>query len=183
MRSSSDKDSSDRTSPALGFLTVCDLGELGLVGGYLLLNLAGRPIEFHCTAPVRATRAQEILYGPTLAPFLYGEQIGRALVEKTSILPQAVIADCDALLAVQSFTTAPVLLLSSAATNASGLQTLQIGEQRLLATAEAAGDGRLAAELAEATIEFAEPFERIREAIREAQRDALQRQERAAEAA
>ena len=53
----------------------------GLFGGYSS-QLAGRPLEFHCTAPIKPNRAQEILYGPTLEPFLYGEQIGQTLLER-----------------------------------------------------------------------------------------------------
>ena len=43
---------------ALGFLTVLEHEHLGLVGGYLILNTAGRPLEFHCTAPVKPNRAR-----------------------------------------------------------------------------------------------------------------------------
>ena len=63
------------SSRLMGFLTVVEHPEFGLFGGYLLLNWAGRPLEFHCTAPLKPNRAQEILYGPTLEPFLYGEQM------------------------------------------------------------------------------------------------------------
>ena len=59
-----------KSAACLGFLTVVEHAELGLLGGYLLLNAAGRPLEFHCTAPVKPNRAQEILYGPTLRPYL-----------------------------------------------------------------------------------------------------------------
>ena len=55
-----------RPKPALGFLTVVEHPQHGLFGGYLLLNHGGRPLEFHCTAPIKPNRAQEILYGPTL---------------------------------------------------------------------------------------------------------------------
>ena len=75
---------------ALGFLTVVEQDPLGLVGGYLLLNGAGRPLEFHCTAPVKPNRAQQILFGPTLAPYLYGEQIGQTLIAKGAIAPMLV---------------------------------------------------------------------------------------------
>ena len=61
------------TQAAIGFLTVVDEPAHGLFGGYLILNPAGRPVEFHCTAPVKPNRAQEILYGTTLKPYLYGE--------------------------------------------------------------------------------------------------------------
>ena len=78
----SDNRTHEKSQPALGFLTVLEHETDGLFGGYLILNLAGRPLEFHCTAPIRANRAQEILYGPTLEPYLYGEQIGQNAVGK-----------------------------------------------------------------------------------------------------
>ena len=52
--------SDSKNQISLGFLTVVDNGELGCVGGYLILNMGGRPLEFHCRAPVRANRAQQI---------------------------------------------------------------------------------------------------------------------------
>ena len=71
-----------KSQPALGFLTVLEHAQHGLMGGYLVLNPAGRPLEFHCTTPIKPNRAQEILYGPTLEPYLFGEQIGKALVDQ-----------------------------------------------------------------------------------------------------
>ena len=68
-----------RSVPAIGFLTAVEHAEYGFFGGYLIVNAAGRPLEFHCTAPVKATRAQEILYGPTLRDYLY-EQIAPAQI-------------------------------------------------------------------------------------------------------
>lgn len=68
-----------------GFISVVDLGDATWIGGYLLLNPLGRPVEFHCTEPVKANRAQQILYGETLPAFICSEQIGRALVEEQSV--------------------------------------------------------------------------------------------------
>ena len=68
---------------------------LPLVGGYLVLNATGRPLEFHCTAPVKANRAQQILFGPTLESFLYGEQIGQTLVAKSGLAPLAIYTDVE----------------------------------------------------------------------------------------
>ena len=53
---------------ALGFLTVVPHEQHGLFGGLLILDSGGRPLEFHCTAPVKTNRAQEILFGPMLEP-------------------------------------------------------------------------------------------------------------------
>ena len=77
---------------------------LGLLGGYLLLNAAGRPLEFHCTTPVKANRTQEILYGQRCKPFLYGEQIGQTLLTKSKLTPLVVCTDSEAMLAVRDFT-------------------------------------------------------------------------------
>jgi len=92
----------------LGFLTVVDRASYGLIGGYLILNTAGRPLEFHCTTPVRPSRAQQILYGPTLEPYLFGEQIGQSLLSKAKLEPLAVCTDRVEVLAVREYTAVPV---------------------------------------------------------------------------
>lgn len=69
----------------LGFLTSFGNQTDGLIGGLLVLNGAGRPVEFHCTSPVRPNRAQEILYGNTLRGFVCGEQIAPALLGRTKV--------------------------------------------------------------------------------------------------
>lgn len=102
-----------QSAPTLGFLTVCE-HEGGLFGGYLVLNTNGRPLEFHCTAPVRPNRAQVILYGPTLKPYLYGEQIGQALLEKAKSQPLLIFTDAEAVLAVRDFIEWPVVYVPTA---------------------------------------------------------------------
>ena len=82
-------DNGHKSLPTIGFLTVVEHQETGLTGGYLVLNTLGRPVEFHCTAPLKTNRAQEILYGPTLRPFLYGEQIGQTLGASTAAVDSA----------------------------------------------------------------------------------------------
>lgn len=102
------------TTEFLGFLTVMDHRQQGLVGGFLVLNPAGRPIEFHCTTPVRANRAQEILYGSSLYPFLYGEQIAGTLVSKAKTLPELLFTDSLPVLAVQDLVPVPVVYVDIA---------------------------------------------------------------------
>ncbi len=100
-----------KSMPALGFLTVLDHAEHGLFGGYLVLNTSGRPIEFHCTAPIRPNRAQEILYGPTLQSFLYGEQIGQTLLRKGKVEPVFVCTDREPVLTVRQHVEMPVAMV------------------------------------------------------------------------
>jgi hypothetical protein len=104
-----------KSLPSIGFLTVCERAGEGLFGGYLVLNTSARPLEFHCTAPVRPNRAQEILYGPTLKPFLYGEHIGRALLAKAASEPLLVCTDAEPALSVSLYAASPVVLLMPAA--------------------------------------------------------------------
>ncbi|HEY2760949.1 MAG TPA: hypothetical protein VGI75_09400 [Pirellulales bacterium] len=165
-------------SACLGFLTVVDLTPHGLMGGYLLLNLAGRPLEFHCTAPVNPSRAQQILYGPTLEPFLYGEQIGSTLVRKATQPPVVLFVDQKSALAVREHIEIPTGLvfgeLIAERSNAplhSG--NITIGRRQISTTSRFSSDreiigARLAA--LDELFDLAEPFGRIREAIAEAQR-------------
>ena len=50
---------SSATKPVacLGFLTVVEHAELGLLGGYLLLNAAGRPLEITSRSSLRNASA------------------------------------------------------------------------------------------------------------------------------
>lgn len=105
--------SGQKSLPAIGFLTIIRDCDHGLFGGFLVLNALGRPCEFHCTAPVRPNRAQEILYGPTLEPYLYGECIGPALLEKSKSQPVAVLTDVASAMSARPFVRMPLVLLLS----------------------------------------------------------------------
>ena len=100
-----------KSNSALGFLTVVQDDQHGLFGGYLLLNTAGRPLEFHCTAPIKPNRAQKILYGPTLEPYLFGAQIGQTLLARGKLQPQVVCTDREPALAVREYVSMPVVLV------------------------------------------------------------------------
>jgi hypothetical protein len=160
-------------------------------------------LEFHCTAPIKPNRAQEILYGPTLNAFLYGEQIGQTLLSQASAQPLVVCTDCEPALAAREFVQTPLVLvlsgdgeaeqtaeppaagpegmveesgrvfrLDSAHQGGPRLVAFQLGRNRLALPQRAEEDRRLIhqrlAELAE-SFDLAEPFQRIREAIEEAQ--------------
>jgi hypothetical protein len=187
------------TLSSLGFLTVSEQEDQSLFGGFLVLNLAGRPLEFHCTAPVRPNRAQEILYGPTLRPYLYGEQIGRALIERASATPALVFTDVEPVLALRSLTSVPVVYVppappsSDSAAKSAGTARLDsphptpppAGSMRLhrfaigalhLAVPESHRDDQSQVvsvwQPHAEDFDLAEPFGRIRDAIEEARRAA-----------
>jgi hypothetical protein len=188
--------SGKKTATAFGFLTILRHDEHGLFGGYLLLNPLGRPLEFHCTAPIKPNRAQEILYGPTLDAFLYGEQIGQTLLKQAGVAPQFVCTDREAALAVREHTDVPVVLVLSTRESMAGasdngdspekkyridgahhglpssMLTFEVGRNRLAVPSPRDDDreritDRLSG-IADA-FDLAEPFGRIRDAIEEAQ--------------
>jgi hypothetical protein len=185
--------SDPKSLSALGFLTVLEHEELGLVGGYLILNHVGRPLEFHCTAPVKPNRAQQILFGPTLSSYLYGEQIGQTLLGKGSVEPLAVCTDVEQALCVRDYIALPLALVlrgeePAAPAPASApletirwrvdaahhagphLSTFELGRNRLAVAATREADRQsIASRLEElASFDLVEPFTRIREAVEEA---------------
>jgi hypothetical protein len=178
-----------KSAPCLGFLTVVENAELGLLGGYLLLNAAGRPLEFHCTTPVKANRAQEILYGATLKPFLYGEQIGQTLLTKSKLTPLVVCTDSEAMLAVRDFAPCPVICVltatagvggtagSSSSAYASNGTSFSLAQSRVVAAPHYASDQQAVSAVWPGQadhLDLLEPFARIREALEEAQKTARQ---------
>ena len=157
-----------------GFLTVCDAANIGTFGGYLLVDITGRPLEFHCTAPLRVTRAQEILYGATLQRHLHGEQIGGPLLKATQLSPVAVLTDRESLLHARSYGASPLLAIQEQEADGqeSREETLWLGAIRLRPHAEDISKMdqlRPHFETLSSSIELAEPFDRIRAAIDEAQ--------------
>ena len=188
-----------KSLPAIGFLTVIEHERHGLFGGYLVLNAASRPLEFHCTAPVKPNRAQEILYGPTLRSYLYGEQIGQTLLAKAKIEPLLVCTDVESGLAVRDFVSLPVVLVlpqqphsaelpypvridnghaTAPGPKSASLVTFQLGCQSLAVSTSHETDRQLVQDRWQpyaGGIDLAEPFDRIREAIEEAQRDSLRK--------
>jgi hypothetical protein len=125
------------SQPALGFLSILEHEQLGLVGGYLILNTAGRPLEFHCTAPVKPNRAQQILFGPTLEPYLYGEQIGQALLARSALDLLAVCTDVERALVVRDYVSLPVALVIA---NANGAAAQAVGPAQVPAESRPASD-------------------------------------------
>src|ERR1700754_175998 len=102
-----------------GYLSVINSAEHGYFGGYLIVGPLGRPLEFHCTAPLRPSRAQQILYGPTLEPFLLGEQIAGAMLDAAKLKPRLILTNCEATLHARSRISAPMVLMCERDSSAS----------------------------------------------------------------
>ena len=161
--------------PAIGFLTAVEDPQHGIFGGYLVVSTLGRPLEFHCTTPVSPTSAQEILYGSSIGPYLYGELIGQTLLAKSQLPVQAVLTDKTEMLAVQLWRDEPIAWLLSEDTNSSSESPIQFEiEGHILAGEQLSGWTPESLEPVVRPlcqhVDLAEPFERIVAAIAEAQR-------------
>lgn len=156
----------------LGFLTAVRIGAGGHVGGLLVTNRQGRPLEFQCTTPVRPNRTQEILYGPTLLPFVLGELIGKTLVERVGVKPELLLVDSEEFLNIREHVAMPVgWVPNDESSRADESKEATLGRQKKIRVhPDFEGDldavGK-AAEAVPADADLLEPFERIREALKE----------------
>jgi hypothetical protein len=168
---------SDRTAspPTLGFLTV-QQEPAGWAGYYLVTNAWGRPLEFRMSSAVQPNRVQTALYGPTLLDYLHADVIGKALVEKTAIKPDLIVTDTPPALALRARVEVPVVALRpDAAVLPAETRTLTHPRSSLallLPAAFAADEPGVVARLdaVDPSVDLAEPFARIREAVSEARK-------------
>jgi hypothetical protein len=170
--------SGQKTTTGLGFLRVLELDGGGYVGGMLVTNQLGRPLEFQCTTPIKPNRTQVILYGPTLAPFVYSELIGKTLFARLDIKPQLIVIDQEPLLDLRLHVAVPVAQLLDERTRANVLPDetlLQCGQQHLRFHAEFSQDRDEAAQHLSALpgdADLREPLVRVSEALQETLRSA-----------
>jgi hypothetical protein len=134
------------------------------------------------------------LYGPTLEPYLFGEQIGQALLAKSRNRPLLICTDREPALAVGDYVDIPVALVlpsevsvpSTADVPATDTQwrvdpahhgprlvTFRLGRNCLAMPATSAEDQQRILDHLSGLVDsfdLTEPFGRIREAIQEARR-------------
>jgi hypothetical protein len=173
-----------QTTPApalnLGFLTVLHEAN-GYLGGYLVTNVWGRPLEFRLSTAVQPNRVQQILYGGTLQAYVSADLIGKTLVDKAGVPVQLVLTDREPVLDLRLRLEVPVAWVAVPGDPAAAALAAQGAEVR------PARDGsgpvlchrRFAPDVAvvrpildrlEGNLDLAEPFGRIREAMTEARK-------------
>ncbi|MBY0525046.1 MAG: hypothetical protein K2R98_16695 [Gemmataceae bacterium] len=159
----------------LGFLTVLHEAS-GHLGGYLVTNIWGRPLEFRLSTAVQPNRVQQILYGETLEAYVCADLIGKTLVDKTATQVQLLVTDTQAALDLRLRVKVPVIFLAAKDADAKPADTIRPGDaasgpllRHSRFPADAAQVSDMLARL-EGSLDLAEPFARIREAITEARR-------------
>jgi hypothetical protein len=147
-----------------------------LVGGYLLTNAWGRPLEFRLSSAVQPTRVQQILYGPTLSDYLHGELLGKTLVEKAILLPGLIIADRLPALSLRERLNVPVIAVRQGPGEADddfiSFRHARCSAMLVMDAKHAADREEIEARLerVDTAVDLAEPFARIREAVAEARK-------------
>ena len=155
----------------VGFLSIVT-DAAGVTGGYLLTNGWGRPLEFRLSSAVLPTRVQQILYGATLTEFLHADLIGKTLIEKTAGLPTLVVTDTLEALAVGEHLGVPAVSVA----RADGFGTRPFPTAKCSVPLSFRPSGVSAEQLEalldrlDATVDLAEPFARVREAMAEARK-------------
>lgn len=144
----------------LGFLTIVREGA-GYLGGYLVTNSWGRPLEFRLSSAVQPNRVQQILYGQSLETYICADLLGKTLVEKTATVACAIFTDHAAALDLRLRLEIPI-----------GLVNAEDPVAPPSAHAHFASDVAVLRDLRErlGNFDFAEPFSRIREAVAEARK-------------
>ena len=164
----------------LGFLTVIQDGP-SYLGGYLVTNLWGRPLEFRLSTAVQPNRIQQILYGGTLQQYLHADLIGKALVDKTGTAVQLILSDREPALDLRYRLETPVAWLAPADDAGAATQLgsacvarpARAGRGAVLCHPRYPSDVPLVSDLLsqlEGSVDLQEPFLRIREAIGEARK-------------
>lgn len=158
----------------IGFISVKQHAEHGYFGGYLILNYLARPLEFHCTMPVKPSRAQSLLYGPTVHDFVCGEQIAKALIAKAKLKPTIVLTNCAPVLSVSLVSSVSVAMLRTShceLPTSLDLKQLKVDDGDFSIPVQSKLEQEQLASVLQSlspNFELSEPFQRINEAILEA---------------
>jgi hypothetical protein len=154
----------------VGFLSV-QQEPSGFVGGYLVTNLWGRPLEFRLSSAVQPNKVQTILYGDTLQGFLCSEVIAKTLIDKTITPIALLLIDNPLSFDVRIRIDVPVGLWHRIVDPDSPVPGVLV-QSRLYCHSEFSGDVEvLQTSIAKTGLtDFSEPFTRIREAMIEARK-------------
>ncbi len=162
----------------LGFITVVEENG-GYLGGFLVTNSWGRPLEFRLTTAVQPNRVQQILYGSTLKPYIFAELIGKTLIERAGVAVRLLCTNCEPMLDLRLHAQTPVAWLTSFENPlAQALEKVGAGVCRteagpLLCHPRFSDDARAVQGVLDGldpAVDLGEPFARIREALTEARK-------------
>jgi hypothetical protein len=158
----------------------------GYVGGYLVTNSWGRPLEFRLSTAVQPNKIQQILYAETLNEYVCADLIGKTLIDKTATPVQLLFVDSLLALPLRSRLEIPVVAVlpkeSPEREQLIGGNYLEIAHRSsplpMTLDARFASDQSSLMEMLDridSGMDVSEPFLRIREAMGEARKMGVSR--------
>ncbi len=81
----------------IGYLSILNIGGKH-IGGLLVVNEYGIPMEFKYSEPITPTKLQEIIYGSSLEFYLHTEIIAKGLIQKVENRPELILVQDPSLL-------------------------------------------------------------------------------------
>ncbi len=158
----------DTSELVLSYL-ICPQDAAGaFLGALMLTDARVRPLHFSFVAPIRPTKIQRVLYGPTLDEHLKVDVIGSRLLKDLPLVPDVLLVDTVELVAARRITDIPTAFLtkpSDGEPEPGMLTSLQYDTGSNVEDQEVVG--QILASL-EMTVDLVEPFSRMREALKEA---------------
>ncbi|ABR31276.1 hypothetical protein SU69_07240 [Thermosipho melanesiensis] len=140
----------------IGYFSVRKINEKYL-GGILIIDERGIPIEFKYTEPITPTGLQKIIYGSSLEEYLSVEIIGKTLIEKIENKPEIIFVNDPSL----TFKENIVLIIEI---NTSSSETIEINNRFFKITPFNDTIKGKILEISE-KIEITEPFSRLEKAL------------------
>ncbi len=84
--------------PGIGYILSLSLANNVFMGGAMVTDIYGLPLEFRYTEPVRATKLQRLLYGDVLEKYIHGDVIAGNLIGRLEQKPDLFLVSEPALL-------------------------------------------------------------------------------------
>lgn len=154
----------------IGYLSVKKIDSKH-VGGILVVDQRGIPIEFKYTDPVVPTELQKILYGSSLETYLHADIIATSLLGKLENNPVVILTDHPDLVEIDK----RILLVSESTEHVENMKKIDEGEYlipfqgraiRIVSKEELSQDILEKIKDILEELDIMEPFERLDKALR-----------------
>ncbi|MGB9614569.1 MAG: hypothetical protein ACP5KD_07125 [Fervidobacterium sp.] len=152
----------------IGYLSVQKIDTKHL-GGALVINDFGIPVEFKYSEPVIPTKLQEIIYGSSLEYYLHVEIIAKGLIQKLENRPEVLLVEDPTLLFDKNLVLLTMLPQTVPEKRENNEVIVTVGSKsfRITFQESAKVDDSIIQKIIEYAnkIDIMEPFERIQKAL------------------
>lgn len=137
------------------------------VGALMVTDNRLRPLHFAFVSPIRPTKIQRILYGPTLEEHVRVDVIGNKLLTDLPVVPDILLVETEELVAIRRVAGLPTAFLTRAEfdPSAGNLSSLRYDTGANVDDQDVVGQVLASLEM---KVDLVEPFQRMREALKEA---------------